>query len=139
MATTKATLDIPAPRPWRIEGQAIWDADGNTAALRAALEEISLLSSIPPPHWKLIAVIEKLGNLADVALAAPARNCDVGTAEEQARRFQLFCQANRAFDAGCSSKCPFVAAADINHCQAGWAQMPYEKGEAREAIGEGEP
>ena len=28
MATTKATLDIPAPRPWRIEGQAIWDADG---------------------------------------------------------------------------------------------------------------
>ena len=28
MSTTKATLDIPAPRPWRLEGQAIWDADG---------------------------------------------------------------------------------------------------------------
>ena len=28
MSTTKTTLDIPAPRPWRIEGQAIWDADG---------------------------------------------------------------------------------------------------------------
>jgi hypothetical protein len=25
---TGQQLDIPAPRPWRIEGQAIWDADG---------------------------------------------------------------------------------------------------------------
>ena len=25
---TDQQLDIPAPRPWRIEGQAIWDADG---------------------------------------------------------------------------------------------------------------
>ena len=28
MATTKATLDIPAPRPWRIEGEAIRDREG---------------------------------------------------------------------------------------------------------------
>jgi len=25
---TGQQLDIPAPRPWRLEGQAIWDADG---------------------------------------------------------------------------------------------------------------
>ena len=68
----------------------------------------------------------------DAALAAPPRNCDVGTPEEQARRFQLFCQAHRAFDAGCSSNCPFVDTADINHCQSGWAQLPYEGG--RDAI-----
>ncbi len=65
-----------------------------------------------------------------IALSAPPRNCDVGTADEQARRFQLFCQNHRGFDTGCSTRCPFVNTADINHCQSGWAQMPYEEGGA---------
>ena len=57
---------------------------GNSAALRAALEKISLLSSAPPPHWKQIAVIVEIGNLADAALAAPPRNCDRFASAEEA-------------------------------------------------------
>jgi len=60
------------------------------------------------------------------ALAVPPRNCDVGTAEEQAHRFFAFCHAHRAFDTACSNCCPFKDAPDINHCQSGWGQLPYE-------------
>ena len=37
---TGQQLDIPAPRPWRIEGQAIWDADG--ACVVSALNPASM-------------------------------------------------------------------------------------------------
>lgn len=62
----------------------------------------------------------------DKALSVPPRNCDVGTAEEQAQRFFAFCHAHRAFDTACSNYCPFKDAPDINHCQSGWGQLPYE-------------
>lgn len=61
------------------------------------------------------------------ALAAPPRNCDVGTADEQAKRFFAFCHAHRTFDTACSNDCPFKTAPDINHCMSGWGQMPYKE------------
>lgn len=69
---------------------------------------------------------DRLKAQTKAALAAPPRNCDVGTAEEQAERFFAFCHAHRTFDTACSDECPFKTAPDINHCQSGWGQMPYE-------------
>ena len=72
------------------------------------------------------ACMEELINECKEALCAPPRNCDVGTAEEQAKRFHEFCHAHRTFDTACSDDCPFKDAPDINHCQSGWGQLPYD-------------
>jgi len=60
--------------------------------------------------------------LIDAALAAPPRNCDVGTAEEQTQRFDQFCHKNRTMEK-CCGDCPALGLAD---CEFIWAQMPYE-------------
>lgn len=65
----------------------------------------------------------------DAALAEPPRNCDVGTAEEQAKRFYKFCMANSSAIRGmCDSKCLCIDSGDKCHCLTKWAQMPYEEG-----------
>lgn len=62
----------------------------------------------------------------------PPRNCDVGTAEEQAQRFYKFCMANSSAIRGmCDSKCPCIDSGDKCHCLTKWAQMPYEEGDAK--------
>lgn len=75
---------------------------------------------------------DKLRNDIDAALAAPPRNCDVGTAEEQAQRFDAFCDAHKYVgDDGtnwCSTSCPCYDSLD---CGVEWAQMPYEEGGAK--------
>ena len=53
---------------------------------------------------------------AKSALAEPIRNCDVGTAEEQAKRHRDWCNSNVC---KCASSCKI--------CLAKWSQMPYEK------------
>ena len=77
--------------------------------------------------------------LAKAALAAPPRNCDVGTAEEQWKRFDEFCidWEESGPDGGCSDGCPCMAikSKESDGCfgQSGcfsiWAQMPYEAAE----------
>lgn len=61
---------------------------------------------------------------ANAALAAPPRNCEVGTAEEQYRRHGAFCDATRKGMSGyhCEDApwCVF--------CFAKWAQLPYKDG-----------
>ena len=68
---------------------------------------------------------------ADNILAAPPRNCDVGTAEEQAERFYAFCGGHQ-FQSGikgmCSSLCPCISCRGMCHCITKWAQMPYKEG-----------
>lgn len=66
------------------------------------------------------------------ALDAPPRNCDVGTAEEQAKRFEDFCLKH----IGCAEEtggrhcvgCPLekVSMKTTQKCELYWAQMPYE-------------
>ena len=68
------------------------------------------------------------------ALSAPPRNCDVGTPDEQAKRFEDFCLEH----IGCAEQtggrhcvgCPLVNASKnvTQECGLYWAQMPYEKG-----------
>lgn len=59
---------------------------------------------------------------ADEALAEPLRNCDVGTIEEQSKRFNAFC-----FHQRCNT-CPLNAVEDglMGECGVRWAQAPYE-------------
>ena len=63
------------------------------------------------------------------------RNCDVGTADEQAKRFEEFCLKH----IGCAEEtggrhcigCPLEKASMhiTQKCELYWAQMPYEKQE----------
>ena len=66
--------------------------------------------------------------------SAPLRNCDVGTAEEQAERFYAFCGCHR-FQSGikgmCSSLCPLIRCRDMCNCLTKWSQMPYDEGGAK--------
>ena len=112
-------------------------APGSAAALRQALNQLRTwalmdinenAASADETNYKKI--LDGIVEITNAALAAPARNCDVGTAEEQAQRFHEFCHSHRTFFAECSEKCPFRNAPDINCCQAGWGQLPYEKGGA---------
>ena len=76
--------------------------------------------------------IRKAHEMVNAALSEPPRNCDVGTAEEQARRYAQHCDTYLRDDGskpctGCSccGKVPF------GKCEFAWAQLPYES-EAKE-------
>ena len=59
------------------------------------------------------------------ALAAPPRQCDVGTAEEQSERFMDFCRpGNRP--PNCEECKVYPKRMNKFWCQLEWAQMPYE-------------
>ena len=66
---------------------------------------------------------------AKAALAATPRNCDVGTAEEQAKRLREFCKKHRDGVRRCS-RCP-VERIFPKDCTLAWTQLPYEEGGAR--------
>lgn len=111
-------------------------------------------------HWNyLCPYLEKLGVAANMALEGyqkdypndvatiiaedrksairPRRNCDVGTAEEQEKRFGKFCDSHKRVDGStvCSPRCPLYNASE---CSLHWAQMPYEaneKGEVDDSNG----
>jgi hypothetical protein len=71
-----------------------------------------------PFHLEL--ALEKI----DEALAEPLRNCDVGTADEQAERFKAFCNSHPLMCDGC----PFRDIGILhNDCAIHWSQMPYEE------------
>lgn len=69
------------------------------------------------------------------ALDEPVRNCDIGSADEQSKRFEDFCLKH----IGCAKEtggrhcvgCPLEKASGniTQKCELYWAQMPYEKGE----------
>lgn len=53
------------------------------------------------------------------ALAEPLRNCDVGTAEEQAERFDAYCDSH--------TNCAHCPLAGRQQCVLAWSQMPYKE------------
>lgn len=98
---------------------------GNVKKMREALVYIK--------QWHEDCISEEGADLVDdmiakvdAALSAPPRNCDVGTAEEQNRRHNAFCNATRNGMSGyhCEDapRCVF--------CFSKWAQMPYKSEEA---------
>lgn len=95
---------------------------GDCAKLREALEHLL--------HGEYKNRCE-VTNIAYAALAAPPRNCDVGTAEEQTRRMEAeYCHIQReCYESPSGKSCP------LHHsgidCRLIWAQMPYQEGGAK--------
>ena len=70
----------------------------------------------------------------EAEIGKPPRNCDVGTAEEQAVRFGALCGKYYNEEYPCDKECPLASLPMIHgfpRCQAYWAQMPYEESEAK--------
>ena len=75
----------------------------------------------------------------NAALASPPRNCDVGTAEEQAERFRRFCETHKPDESQFTEEgellCPSTGceliACNYGQCALAWSQMPYEEGGAK--------
>ena len=106
-------------------------AAGNTAAVREALE----LAAQALPFTVLTHIggmpIGDVIDKVDAALAEPPRNCDVGTPEEQSKRYEAYCAEFGRHSNG-SPKCigcPLETRAMKigGMCELAWAQMPYGK------------
>lgn len=104
----------------------------NTKAMREALKrllnlayEVQDLNSECEYGPKTSVREQFVIDVAKAALSAPPRNCDVGTPEEQFRRYHKFCMGGH----GCS-KCG-VGIRSGAGCSLAWAQMPYEEGGAK--------
>lgn len=103
--------------------------EGDQQKIREALEKlveiIDKCDGSSPLWWHCGAKgVMPLKN-AKAALFLPPRNCDVGTAEEQAERMRLYCNSHGEDESGCfrCDKCPFLT---VERCELAWAQMPYE-------------
>lgn len=105
---------------------------GNAAAMREALEafnnlfEQGVICISYVNSAEEIKQIKELYRKTKAALSAPPRNCDIGTAANQAVRYMKFCR-NYPRCTGC----PCVGKMKYNQCEFAWAQIPYEKGGAK--------
>lgn len=59
--------------------------------------------------------------MAKKAISHNPRQCDVGTADDQAKRFEKFCSDHQEPWHGCTN-CPVLMS---EKCDLAWAQMPY--------------
>lgn len=123
--------------------EAAWNREhGNAAAMRAALKpwismgewllENAGKDALGAGIAKMSPAIRQRLEEARAALSAPPRNCDVGTAEEQTKRFSDFCAAHRQTDLPRCAECPLENTPPDTGCSFAWAQMPYTEGGANE-------
>lgn len=112
--------------------------EGNVQKMREALREaLGRVNEIYDIISKPCIVIEEARKACREArgvlipaLATPLRNCDVGTAREQYRRFMDECSKRNCRQClFCPYKMHLTCGRD--ECFAVWAQMPYEKGGAK--------
>ena len=103
----------------------------NMAAMREALNHSLVM--IHKLHYLARSIeldneTKKCVDEIEAALLLHVRNCDVGTAEEQAERMDAYCASHGVrIDSGWRcEKCPLCS---IDRCELVWAQMPYMKGE----------
>lgn len=93
----------------------------NVKAMRDALLNIQeYAAAMDVDDGNVLAILDACRD----ALATPPRNCDVGTAEEQFKRFLAFCHSESR---GCKH-CPAnrTRLRGTSNCDLAWAQMPYE-------------
>ena len=65
--------------------------------------------------------------LVEAALAEPARNCDIGTPEEQCDRFEDYCAEHGDWEEyDVCVNCPLK---DAHDCRIAWMNLPYKKKE----------
>lgn len=100
--------------------------------LREALEKCLIMFNATdkdPIHCVRVMLDAKIA--VKEALALPRRNCDVGTAKEQALRFDNFCNASYNINNpnGPCYKCPLTRDGSTYEFECGfaWAQTPYEQ------------
>ena len=99
---------------------------GNAAKMREALSDacyamFNFLKTQNGGYGEMAKALDK----AKAALAVPPRNCDVGTDEEQSRRYEELCDRHT-----CGSRCSASGCPMYEHdCSPfAWGQMPYEEG-----------
>ena len=101
--------------------------EGNQQKMREAFDEIiekidAWRTDGTMEHWQY----SQLFDIADYALSAPARQCDVDTPEEQAERFRNFCKMDYISE-DCPDDCPLYRKdCSTIRCPFAWAQTPYE-------------
>lgn len=71
-----------------------------------------------------IEQIEEFYRKAKAALAEPVKNCEVGTAEEQAKRLNEWCSGRHCINCQFRGGWP-------DECKLKWAQTPYKEGGAK--------
>ena len=110
-----AVSKMETPTPTREKSSAV----GNAAAMREALVMVKRLFD-GRLMWQ--TDIRKAHEAVNASLAAPPRNCDVGTQEGQSARFDDHCRKHM----GCLT-CPLREkdGGVPKHCEFAWAQMPY--------------
>lgn len=116
----------------------LYDAEsiGNAAKLREALVQVQkkikyLIGNLTVPN-SIVASRMEINGIINAALAAPPRNCDVGTPDEQAKRLDAFCDSHgHGFDGQKCYSCENCKLIFIDRCELAWAQMPYEEGGAK--------
>ena len=104
---------------------------GNAAEMREALENIAGYAETARCHTEeahVLGYLEQIEKWANAALSAPARNCDVGTAEEQTRRMAAeYCAVQKScYESPSGRQCPLYK--EGVDCRLIWAQMPYKEG-----------
>lgn len=106
-------------------------AVGDAAAMREALERVQNVLIGIRDYSADSEVSEAAKRVLEEyvipALSAPRRNCDVGSAEEQWKRYRRFCVGTRCCD------CPVSGA----QCELAWAQMTYEADAETNALADG--
>ena len=106
-------------------------------AVKKSIDDIGKSSIDCDPTILMAALTQVCARLSariKRALAAPPRQCDVGTAEEQTKRFSDFCAAHRHTDLPRCAGCPLENIPSDTGCSFAWAQTPYE---AEEGAGDG--
>ena len=88
----------------------------NVKAMHEALVKIRKLVTDDRPADEV-----EIANICNIALSAPLRNFDIGTAEEQMERHRAYCNDHEMM-------CGRSGSVVCRKCFAKWAQMPYEKG-----------
>ena len=111
----------------------------NRFKMREALEAtIRFLDSLEyeeiEPYSPLDEDASVLRKKIRAALSEPARQCDVGTAEEQSVRYGEFCQ-RECLSCDKRISCHIRGEAYRMKCMMEWAQAPYAEGRKGEADG----
>ena len=102
---------------------------GNAAKMREALSDacyamFDFLKTQNGGYEEMAKALDK----AKAALAAPPRNCDVGTDEEQLRRYEDLCDRHTCGSMCSLTGCPMY---EYDCSPFAWGQMPYEEGGAK--------
>lgn len=110
-----------------LEGATIIDnrGHGNAAVMHEALVRIHNLTNSLDEECGVDPV--DIRDIARSALSTPPRQCDVGSADEQLRRWRKFCE-NFHYCVDCPANKKDGISAD---CFANWSHMPYEEGSAK--------